>query len=107
MVCLLVRGREAAEDEDVLVGDLVESTAFEADPVCVFFDPQVQRLPVLSPSDIVLFDQIRSLATVKARNNVERCIVKGNRRVEIASSVEARNLRPSIGGNIVHFALVH
>lgn len=39
MVRLLVTCSESTKDQDVLVGDLVESTAFQADPVCVFFDP--------------------------------------------------------------------
>ena len=38
VVRLLVRGREAPEDQDVLVRDLEEAAALETDPVGVFLD---------------------------------------------------------------------
>jgi hypothetical protein len=37
VIRLLVRGREAPEDQDVLVRDLEEPAALEADPISVFF----------------------------------------------------------------------
>ncbi len=41
VVGLLVRGREAAEDQDVLVRYLEEPAALQTDPVGVFLDLQV------------------------------------------------------------------
>ena len=50
----------------MFVGDLVETTAFEADPVGVLFDSQVQGLPMLSPSDVELLYQVGSLAPIES-----------------------------------------
>ena len=107
MVRLLVTGREAAEDQDVLVGDLVEATALQTNPVRVLFDPQIERLPVLSPLDVVLFDEIRTLASIESSYDIQGLIVESNCCVEVAACVQASHLRPSVAAHIVHFTLVH
>lgn len=56
MIRFLVTGGEPAEYQNVLVRNLVETAAFEADPVSVLFDLQVEGLPVGPSLDIVLLD---------------------------------------------------
>ena len=41
VIRLLIRRCETAEDQDVLVRNLVEAAPFEADPIGVLLDPQV------------------------------------------------------------------
>ena len=48
VVRLLVTRSEASKDDHVVLTDLEESAALEADPVRVLFDLQVQGLPVVS-----------------------------------------------------------
>ena len=107
VVRLLVASCEATEDEDVLVRDLVQSAAFEADPVCVLLDAKVERLPVLSPLDVVLLDQVGPLTAVEASNDVQRLVVEGNRSVEVSSGVETGDLCPCVAADVVDLALVH
>lgn len=107
MVGFLVARCEAAEDEDVLVGDLVKATTLQAYPVCVLFNAQVQCFPVLSPLDVVLLDQVRPLAPVEARHDIESLIVESNRCMEVAACIQTSNLRPCIAPHIIHLALVH
>ena len=107
VVCFLITRGEAAEDEDVLVGNLVQATSFQAYPVCVLFNAQVESLPVLSPLDVVLLDQVRPLTSVEAGYNIESLVVESNRCMEVAACIQAGNLRPCIASHIIHLALVH
>ena len=107
MVGFLVARREAAKDEDMLVGNLVEATTLQTYPVSVLFDAQVERLPVLSPLDVVLLDQVCSLTTVEACHDVESLVVESDRCVEVAARVQTGNLRPCVAAHVVHLALVH
>lgn len=70
MICLLVRSCESAKDQDVFVGDLIQATTFETDPVRVFFDLQVHGFPVLPTLDVILLNQVRSLTPVEASHYV-------------------------------------
>ena len=79
MVCFLVTRGESSEDQDVLVRNLIQATSLEAYPVCVFFDTEVQGLPVLPPLDVVLFDEIGTLAAVETGNHVQRLVIEGDR----------------------------
>lgn len=87
VIRFLIRCREATKDQDVLVRDLVKATALQADPVSVLFDPQVQCLPMLSPLNVILLDQVGALPTIEASNDEERLIFEGNRGVEIAPRI--------------------
>ena len=107
MVGLLVRSCEASEDEDVLVGDLVETTAFKADPVRVLLDAKVQGLPVLASADVVFLDQVCALSTVKAGDDVESLIVESDSSVEVSAGVQASNLSPCVTRDVVHLTFVH
>jgi len=107
VVGLLVRCCEAAEYDDVLVRDLVETAALEADPVGVLFDAQVEGLPVLASTDVVLFYQVGALATIEASNDVEGLVIEGDRGVEVSPGVQTCDLRPGVTRDIVHLALVH
>ena len=107
VVGFLVTGREAAEDEDVFVRDLVEPAAFQADPVRVLLYPQVQRLPVLPPLNVIFLNEVGPLAAVEASDDIESLVVEGDCRVEIAPRVQAGHLGPGVAAHIVHFTLVH
>ena len=107
MVCFLVTRGESSEDQDVLVRNLIQATPLEAYPVCVFFDTEVQGLPVLPPLDVVLFNEIGTLAAVESGNHVQRLIIEGDRCMEVTPCVQTRHLSPSITANIVDLALVH
>lgn len=107
MVCLLVGGCKAAKDQDVLVGNLIKATAFETDPVGVLLDAQVERLPVLTATDVVLLDQVCPLAAVEAGDDVQGGIVECDCGVEVAASVQTGDLSPRVGSNIINFTLVH
>ena len=107
MVCFLITRCEAAEDEDVLVGNLVQATSFQAYPVCVLFNAQVESLPVLSPLDVILLDQIRSLTSIEVCYDIESLVVESNRCMEVATCVQTGNLRPCIASHVIHLALVH
>ena len=107
MVRFLVARREATEDQDVLVRDLIEAAALQAYPVCVLFDPQVEGLPVLAPLNIVLLDQVGTLAAVEASHHVKSLVVERDRRVEVSSCVQTGDLGPSVATDVIHFALVH
>lgn len=54
----------------MLVRDLVQSTPFETNPVRVLLDSQVEGLPVLTSSDVVLLDEVCPLASVETSNHV-------------------------------------
>ena len=107
MVCFLVTRCEATEDEDVLVGNLVKATSFQAYPVCVLFNAQVECFPVLSPLDVILLDQVRSLTSVEARHDIESLVVESNRCMEVTACIQTGNLCPCITPYIVHLALIH
>ena len=107
MVCFLVTRCEAAEDKDVLVGNLVKATSFQAYPVCILFNAQVQCFPILSPLDVILLDQVRSLTSIEACYDIESLVVESNRCMEVAACVQTGNLRPCIASHIIHLALVH
>ena len=96
MVRLLVRSREAAEDNHVVLRDLEQATALQTNPIRVFFDFEVKGLPVVALFQVELLDQISSLATVEASNNVKGFVVKGKGGVEVSSGVQICNLGPSI-----------
>ena len=88
MVRLLVRSGKAAEDQNMLVRYLVKTAAFKTYPVCVLFDSQIKCFPVLSSPNVVFLNKVGPLAAVKPSYDVERGIVKSNRRVDIASRVK-------------------
>ena len=107
VICLLVRCSKSTEDQYVLIRDLIESTALEANPIRVLLDSQVQRFPVLTSLDVILLNQVCALASVEACDDEECQVVECNRRVEVASRIQAPNLCPGIACNVVHFTLVH
>ena len=107
MVRLLIRGRKATEDQYVLVGDLEQAAALETDPVCVFFNLQVQGLPLLSALQIKFLYQVCPLSTVKASHDIERGAVKSDGGMEVSLRVQAGDLCPLILGDIINFTLVH
>ena len=107
VVRLLVARREPTEDEDVFIGDLVQAAPLQANPVRILFYPQVERLPVLPPLDVVLLDQVGPLAAIEAGHHVKCLIVERDGRVEVASRVETGDLGPSVAPDVVHFTLVH
>ena len=72
MICLLVGSCKASEDQDVFVRYLVKATTFEADPIGIFFNSKIQRLPVRFAPYVVLFYEISSLASIKTCNHIER-----------------------------------
>ena len=94
MIGLLVGRSEPTKDQYVFVGDLVETTAFEADPVGVLLDSQVQGLPVLPPSDVELLYQVGSLAPIESRYDIQRLVVKCYCCMEVPPSIETSNLSP-------------
>ena len=107
MIGFLVTRCEAAEYEDVLVGNLVKAASFQAYPVCVLFNAQVECFPVLSPLDVILLDQVRSLTSIEACYDIESLVIESNRCMEVAPCVQTGNLRPCIAAHIIHLALVH
>ena len=107
VIRFLIARCEAAEDKDVLVRNLVQAASFQAYPVCVLFNAQVECFPVLSPLDVVLLDQVCSLTSIEACHNIESLVVESNRCMEVASCIQAGNLRPCIAAYIIHLALVH
>ena len=107
MVRLLVRGREATEDQNVLVGDLEEAAPLETDPVCVFFNLKVQGLPLLSALQVEFLYQVRPLPTVEASHDIERGAVKSDGGMEVTLRVQTGNLCPLILGDVIHLTLVH
>ena len=107
MVCLLVTRCEASKNQDVLVRDLVEAAALQADPVRVLFYPEVERLPMLPSLNVILLDEVRALASIEPSHDVQSLAVKSDSCMEVAARIEASHLRPSVTADIVHFALVH
>ena len=107
VVRLLIRGREATEDQYVLVRDLEEAATLETDPICVFFNLKVQGLPLLSALEVEFLYQIRPLSTVKASHDIERGAVKSDSRMEVSLRVQAGDLCPLILGDIINLTLVH
>lgn len=71
----------------MLVRYLEETAALKTDPVCVFFDLEIQSLPLLSLLQIKLFDQVGSLSPVETCNNIERLTVEGNCSMEVSLRV--------------------
>jgi hypothetical protein len=72
MIRLLIRGGEATKDQNVLVRNLEKTAAFEADPICIFFDLKIESLPLLSTFEVKFLYQISSLTSIEASNNIER-----------------------------------
>ena len=107
VVRLLVRGREAPEDQDVLIRDLEEAAALEADPVCVFLYLKVQGLPLLSAFEVKFLYQVRPLPTVKACNDVKGGAVESDGGMEVSLGVQTGDLCPLILGDVIHLTLVH
>ena len=96
MVRLLVRSCEATKDDHMVLRDLEKTTAFETNPVRVFFYFEVEGFPVVSLFQIELLDKVSSLATVEAGNHVEGFVVKSKGRVEVSAGVQICYLGPSI-----------
>ena len=96
MVRLLVRSCEATKDDHMVLGDLEKATAFETNPVRVFFYFEVERLPVVALFQVELLDQVCPLAPVEAGNHVKGFVVKGKGRVEVSAGVKICYLGPSI-----------
>ena len=107
MVCLLVACRKSTEDQNVLVRYLVETTAFEANPISVLFYSQVQCFPVLTPLDIILFYEISALASIESSDNIEGLVIECDCCVEVSTCIETSYLCPSVTSHIINFALVH
>ena len=107
MVRLLIRGREATEDQNVLVRDLEEAATIETDPVCVFFNLKIQGLPLLSTLQVEFLYQVGPLPTVKASYDIERGAVKSDGGMEVSLRVQTRDLCPLILGDVIHLTLVH
>jgi hypothetical protein len=107
VVCFLIAGCESPENKNVFRRDLVQTTTFEANPVCVLFDPQIKRLPMGPSSNVEFFDKICPLATVETSNHVQSRVVKCNRGVEVPSCVERSDLSPGVRCHIIHFTFVH
>ena len=107
MVRLLITCGESSKDQYVLVRDLIEATTLQADPICVLLDPQVERLPVLAPLNVILLNQVGPLPAIEACNNVQCLAVKGDCRVEVPASVQAGDLGPCVTGDIIDLTLVH
>ena len=107
MIRLLIRGGESTKDEYVLVRDLVQSAALEADPVGVLLDTQVQGLPQLTATDVELLNQVGALASIEASDHIQSLVIERYGGVEIPPGVKASHLRPSITCHVVHLALVH
>jgi len=91
----------------MLIRYLVQSAAFETYPVSILFNLQIQCLPVLSPLNVILFYQISALATIESSHNIQCLIFECYRSVEIPSSVQGGNLRPTVRTHIIHLTLVH
>ncbi len=62
---------------------------------------------MLSALDVILFNKVGTLATIKASNYIKRLVVKGYSCVEVPASVQTGDLGPSVTAHIIHFALVH
>lgn len=62
---------------------------------------------MLAPLNVILFDQIRALASVEPSDDIQSLIVEGNGRVEVPARVQAPDLSPRVTCHIVHLALVH
>ena len=107
MIRLLIRGGKSTKDEYVLVRDLVQSAALEADPVGVLLDTQVQGLPQLTATDVELLNQVGALASIEASDHIQSLVIERYGGVEIPPGVKASHLRPSITCHVVHLALVH
>lgn len=107
VIGLLVGGGEASKDQYVFVGDLVEAAPLKTDPVGVLFDPKVQGLPVLSPSDVELLYQIGPLASIETGHNVQSLVVECYRCVEVSPCIQTCNLSPRVTSYIIYFTFVH
>ena len=71
----------------MLVRDLIETATFKTDPVCVLFNSQIKSLPMLSSTNIKLFNQIGALTSIESCNNVESLVVESNSCMEVSTSV--------------------
>ena len=91
----------------MLVRDLEETATLETDPVCVLLYPKVESVPVLATSDVILFNEVGSLATIETSNYIESLVIECDCSMEVSSRVETGHLSPRITSNIVYFTLVH
>jgi len=77
VVRLLIRGGEPSEYKDVLLRELEEAAAFEADPVGIFLYFQVEGFPLVPPPQVQLLNQVSPLSPIEPRHHIERLIFEG------------------------------
>ena len=70
MVGLLVRGRKASEDNHMVIRDLEQAAALQTNPIRIFFDLEVQGLPMDSVLQVKLFNKVGSLPAIEAGNHI-------------------------------------
>lgn len=62
---------------------------------------------MISLSQVKFLDQIGSLTTVEASNNVQTLVLERKSGMEIALGIQVGNLCPLIAGHIINLAFVH
>ena len=107
MIGFLVAGGEPSENNHVVRRDLEEAAAFEANPISVLFDFQIQSFPMDSFFEVEFFNKVCSLTAIEPCNNVQELIFKGQSGMEVPPRVQISHLRPLVCSNVVHFTLVH
>ena len=107
VVGLLVGSRKASKDNHMVIRDLEQATALQANPICILFDLEVQGLPMDPVLQVKLFYKVGSLAAVKPSYYVKVLVFESESRVEVSSGIQVGDLSPRVSVDIIHLAFVH